>query len=66
LKRKEEIQQYFGGWEAKSRSTQLNKLQKLKERADKLDIRGRELVAKKEKYQAIEKKGKSFQRLGNQ
>jgi len=37
LKSKEEIQQYFGEWKAKSRSTQLNKLQKLKERADKLD-----------------------------
>ena len=36
----------------------INKLQKLKERADKLDIRVRELVAKKEKYQAIEKEGK--------
>jgi len=61
LQGKEEIQQYFGEWEAKSRSTQLNKLKNLKERAGKLDIRVRELVAKKER-----KKGKSFQRLGNQ
>jgi len=60
LKSKEEIQQYFDEWAAKSRSTQLNKLQKLKERADKLDIRVRELVAKKEKYQAIEEEGKKL------
>ena len=60
LKSKEEIQQYFDELEAKSRSTQLNKLQKLKERADKLDIRVRELVAKKERYQAIEKEGKKL------
>ena len=36
----------------------MDKLQKLKERADKLDIRVWELVAKKEKYQSIEKEGK--------
>ena len=53
MKSEEEIQQYF-------RSTQLNKPQKLKERADKLDIRVRELVTKKEKYQAIEKEGKKL------
>ena len=39
---------------------QLNKLQKLKERADKLDIRVWELVAKKEKYQAIWKEGEKL------
>ena len=60
MKSKEEIQQHFGGWEAKSRSPQLNNLQKLTERADKLDIWVRELVAKKEKYQAIEEEGKKL------
>jgi len=38
----------------------------MNERADKLDIRVRELVEKKEKYQVKEKEGKIFQRLGNQ
>jgi len=42
-----EIQQYFDEWETKSKSTQLNKLPKPKGRADKLDIRLRELVAKR-------------------
>ena len=59
LNSKEEIQQYFDEREAKSKSTQLNKLQKPMGRADKLDIRLRELVAKRRNIRQERKKEKA-------
>ena len=39
--------------EAESKRTQFNKLQKLREKAAKLEVRVQELVAKKKKYRAV-------------
>src|SRR5258705_13776218 len=60
LKNKEEIQQYFDNLEAETKSSQFNKLQKLREKAAKLDVRVQGLVAKKKKYRAVEDEGRKL------
>jgi len=58
FRNKAEIQQHFDGLQAKSKEVQSSKLQKLKEKAEKLDVRIRELYVKKEKHRALEKERK--------
>jgi len=60
LKSKEDIKQYFDNLEAESKSTQFNKLQKLREKVAKLEVRMQELIAKKEKYRAVENQGRKL------
>jgi len=55
-----EIQQHFDGLEAGPGSAQFDKLQKLKDKAAKLDVRVQELVAKKRKYSAVEDEGRKL------
>jgi hypothetical protein len=58
LKNKEELRRYFDDLEAKSNEVRSSKLQKLREKVEKLDVRVRDLMAKKEKYCILEREGK--------